>query len=216
MNAVHVQSYWPQGTVYGALLNFKREWEVWAPRMNEAPYKGGPKAPVLFIKTANTFSPSGGAIALPSGVQEVDIGANLAWVMGEDAQPVACVLMNDVSIPHESYYRPPVKYKCIDGFLGVGSKALEIQNLNSDAMVLRVSVNGVLVQRVDYAQTVRKSRALLQDIATFMTFQAGDVLMLGSDCLPGGNRPRAKRGDRVEISAPVFENLANVFAGDGA
>jgi len=31
MNAVHVQSYWPQGTVYGALLNFKREWEVWAP-----------------------------------------------------------------------------------------------------------------------------------------------------------------------------------------
>jgi 5-oxopent-3-ene-1,2,5-tricarboxylate decarboxylase/2-hydroxyhepta-2,4-diene-1,7-dioate isomerase len=207
------QDYWPQGTVYGALLNFQQEWQIKAPQMPEAPYKGAPKAPVLFIKTANTFTPSGGRIALPSLVAEVDIGANLAWIFGQDAQPVACVLVNDVSIPHESYYRPPVKFKCVDGFLGVGATARGLEQVSTDAVVLTVKLNGQLVQRLNYADTVRKSQALLADISEFMTFQEGDVLLLGSDCLPNGKRPRAKAGDVVEISADGFETLVNSFAG---
>jgi 5-oxopent-3-ene-1,2,5-tricarboxylate decarboxylase/2-hydroxyhepta-2,4-diene-1,7-dioate isomerase len=199
--------------VYGALLNFQQEWQIKAPQMPEAPYKGAPKAPVLFIKTANTFTPSGGRIALPSLVAEVDIGANLAWIFGQDAQPVACVLVNDVSIPHESYYRPPVKFKCVDGFLGVGATARGLEQVSTDAVVLTVKLNGQLVQRLNYADTVRKSQALLADISEFMTFQEGDVLLLGSDCLPNGKRPRAKAGDVVEISADGFETLVNSFAG---
>jgi 5-oxopent-3-ene-1,2,5-tricarboxylate decarboxylase/2-hydroxyhepta-2,4-diene-1,7-dioate isomerase len=207
------QGYWPQGTVYGALLNFQQEWQIKAPQMPEAPYKGAPKAPVLFIKTANTFTPSGGRIALPSTVAEVDIGANLAWIFGPDAQPVACVLVNDVSIPHQSYYRPPVKFKCVDGFLGVGATAQSIEQVSTDAVVLTVKLNGQLVQRLNYADTVRKSQALLAEISEFMTFQEGDVLLLGSDCLPDGKRTRAKAGDVVEISADGFETLVNSFAG---
>jgi 5-oxopent-3-ene-1,2,5-tricarboxylate decarboxylase/2-hydroxyhepta-2,4-diene-1,7-dioate isomerase len=208
--------YWPQGTVYGALLNFQQEWNLRAPQMPEAPHKGAPKAPVLFIKTANTFSASGGSIAIPSAVSDVDVGANLAWVFGADAKPVACVLVNDVSIPHESYYRPPVKFKCVDGFLGVGSKALGIAQVKTDAVVLTVKVNGKEVQRVNYADTVRKSQTLLTDISEFMTFQEGDVLLLGSDCLPDGKRPRAKVGDVVEISAEGFDTLVNTFVGGAA
>jgi 5-oxopent-3-ene-1,2,5-tricarboxylate decarboxylase/2-hydroxyhepta-2,4-diene-1,7-dioate isomerase len=49
-----------------------------------------------------------------------------------------------------------------------------------------------------------------------MTFQEGDVLLLGSDCLPDGKRPRAKVGDVVEISAPGFESLVNHFVGAAA
>jgi 5-oxopent-3-ene-1,2,5-tricarboxylate decarboxylase/2-hydroxyhepta-2,4-diene-1,7-dioate isomerase len=208
--------YWPQGTVYGALLNFQQEWNLRAPQMPEAPHKGAPKAPVLFIKTANTFKPSGGSIAIPPSVAEVDIGANLAWVFGADAKPVACVLVNDVSIPHESYYRPPVKFKCVDGFMGVGAKARAIAQVKTDSVVLTVKVNGKEVQRVNYADTVRKSQTLLADIAEFMTFQEGDVLLLGSDCLPDGKRPRAKVGDVVEISADRFDTLVNTFAGGAA
>ena len=44
-------SFVPTGTVYGTLLNFRGEWEAWAPQMNEAPYKAPPKAPVLYVKT---------------------------------------------------------------------------------------------------------------------------------------------------------------------
>jgi 5-oxopent-3-ene-1,2,5-tricarboxylate decarboxylase/2-hydroxyhepta-2,4-diene-1,7-dioate isomerase len=204
-------SFWPQGTVYGALLNFQQEWQLRAPQMSDAPYKGAPKAPVLFIKTANTFTASGGNIAVPAGVTELDIGANLAWVFGADAKPVACVLVNDVSIPHESYYRPPVKFKCVDGFLGLGAQARGISQVSTDQVVLTVKVNGQEVQRVSYADTVRKSDALLSDISEFMTFQEGDMLLLGSDCLPDGKRPRAKAGDVVEISAEGFDTLVNKF-----
>ena len=45
---------------------------------------------------------------------------------------------------------------------------------------------------------------LLADVGEFMTLQPGDVLMVGTDCLLDGTRPRAKAGDRVEISAPGF------------
>jgi hypothetical protein len=40
------------------------------------------------------------------------------------------------------------------------------------------------------------------------TLQAGDVLMVGTDCLDDGSRPRAKAGDRVEISAPGFSAVS--------
>lgn len=208
--------YWPRGTVYGALLNFQQEWNLRAPQMPDAPYKGAPKAPVLFIKTANTWTASGHCIEIPASVVEVDIGANLAWVFGADAKPIACVLVNDVSIPHESYYRPPVKYKCVDGFMGVGAKARPIDQVQTDSVVMTVKVNGQEMQRVDYADTVRQSHALLNDISEFMTFQEGDVLLLGSDCLPDGKRPRAKAGDVVEISAQGFDTLVNTFVGGAA
>ena len=208
--------YWPRGTVYGALLNFQQEWHLRAPQMPEAPHKGAPKAPVLFIKTANTWTASGHRIQIPASVVEVDIGANLAWVFGADAKPIACVLVNDVSIPHESYYRPPVKYKCVDGFMGVGAKARPIDQVQTDSVVMTVKVNGQEMQRVDYADTVRQSHALLNDISEFMTFQEGDVLLLGSDCLPDGKCPRAKAGDVVEISAQGFDTLVNKFVGGAA
>ena len=48
------------------------------------------------------------------------------------------------------------------------------------------------------------------------TAKKGDVLLLGSDCLADGKRPRAKPGDMVEISADGFETLVNVFTGDKA
>jgi 5-oxopent-3-ene-1,2,5-tricarboxylate decarboxylase/2-hydroxyhepta-2,4-diene-1,7-dioate isomerase len=147
----NLKPYWPIGTVYGALLNFKREWDLRAPQMPEAPYKGAPKAPVLFIKTANTFTASGNNIVIPSNVAEVDVGANLAWIFGANASVVACVLVNDVSIPHESYYRPPVKFKCVDGFLGVGAQAKSVAEVQTDAVVLTVKVNGQTVQSVNYA-----------------------------------------------------------------
>jgi 5-oxopent-3-ene-1,2,5-tricarboxylate decarboxylase/2-hydroxyhepta-2,4-diene-1,7-dioate isomerase len=109
-----------------------------------------------------------------------------------------------------------VKFKCLDGFLGVGSKVRHLDQVNTDAVVLTVKVNGKEVQRVNYADTVRKSHTLLSDISEFMTFQEGDVLLLGSDCLPDGKRPRAKVGDVVEISAEGFDTLVNTFVGGAA
>ena len=74
----HQMPYWPTGTVYGTLLNFQGERELFAPQMTQPPYKAPPKAPVLFVKTANTWSTSGAAVPVPSRVPQVEVGAAIA------------------------------------------------------------------------------------------------------------------------------------------
>lgn len=206
----------PGGTVYGSLLNFQRELAAWGPQMDAAPYKGAPKAPVLYVKTANTWTPSGGAIPVPARVPEVEIGASVAAVIGEGGAVVGYVLMNDLSIPHDSYYRPPVKFKCLDGFLGIGSVLRSSAEAGDPAQFkLEVKVNGTLVQTVDFAELVRPAAQLLADVGEFMTLRAGDCLLLGLDIpAEGGGRPRAKAGDRIEISAPGFATLENTLVAE--
>ena len=205
-------SYLPGGTVYGTLLNFRREHALWAPRMHEAPYKAPPAAPVLYIKTANTFTRSGQAIALPKGVSEVEVAASLGLVAGEGGRVAGAVLFNDVAIPHESYYRPPVKYRCVDGFLGVGDAVRPVASLAElSSLALELRVDGVIRQRTALADLVRDAATLWADVNAFQSMRPGDVLMVGTDCLDDGSRPRAKAGDSVEITATGFAPLVNHF-----
>jgi 5-oxopent-3-ene-1,2,5-tricarboxylate decarboxylase/2-hydroxyhepta-2,4-diene-1,7-dioate isomerase len=201
-------SYLPSGTVYGVLLNFRAEVEALAPQMNQPPYKAPPKAPILYVKTANTWSPGGSTIPVPAHVPEVEVGATIAMVVGAENDVEGFVLMNDLSIPHASFFRPPVKFKCLDGFLGIGPALRDAQEVSDPAQFkLQVRINGQLRQSVDFSQTVRSAEQLLADVGAFMTLAHGDVLMLGCDA----GRPRARVGDRIEISAPGFELLANTL-----
>ena len=205
-------AYLPLGTVYGTLLNFRREHALWAPRMHEAPYKAPPQAPVLYIKTANTFTPSGRAITLPRGVTEVEVAASLGLVAGEGGRVAGAVLFNDVAIPHESYYRPPVKYRCVDGFLGVGDALRPLSDLAAlEWLVMELRVDGVMRQRTALADLVRDAATLWTDVSAFQSMRPGDVLMLGTDCLEDGSRPRVKAGDAIEITATGFAPLVNHF-----
>jgi 5-oxopent-3-ene-1,2,5-tricarboxylate decarboxylase/2-hydroxyhepta-2,4-diene-1,7-dioate isomerase len=209
-------NFWsPKGTVYGTLLNFQREWDLWAPRMTQDPHKAAPQVPVLYVKTANTFSLAGQALLLQDGVSEVDIGATLGLVIGEEGQVVAAALLCDWSVPHASYYRPPVKFRCRDGFLALPQQLTKGQVADWAALQIDVRCNGELVQTVDLREFKRDLPTLLADVGEFMTLQAGDVLMVGTDCLVDGSRPRAKAGDRVEVSAPGFASV-NVTVGEAA
>ncbi|HEY0823107.1 MAG TPA: fumarylacetoacetate hydrolase family protein [Ramlibacter sp.] len=206
-------SLFKRGTVYGTLLNFRGELEALGDKVNEPPYKGAPKAPVLYIKPANTWTENGGAIALPANVAEVEIGATVAMVMKSPREIEGFVLMNDVSIPHESFFRPPVKYKCLDGFLGIGDR-IRARNEAGDPAVfkLEVRINGELKQTVRFSQLLRPAEKLLADVGEFMTLGEGDMLMLGCDA----GRPRAKVGDRVQISMPALGTLSNTFVAEAA
>jgi len=208
-----LQTPWqPQGTIYGPLLNFRREWDLWSPRMGQDPYKAAPQAPVLYVKSANTFN-SSGLLVLQDGITEVDIGATVGVVIGAHGQPQAAVLLNDWAVPHSSYYRPPVKFRCRDGYLGLGTPrpwvGLEVANLQ-----LQLVCNGESVQSVDFAQLMRPLAQLLAEVTAFMTLQEGDVLMLGTDCLPDGTRPRARAGDTVRIEAPGFAPFSQTVVVD--
>jgi 5-oxopent-3-ene-1,2,5-tricarboxylate decarboxylase/2-hydroxyhepta-2,4-diene-1,7-dioate isomerase len=195
-------------TVYGTLLNFRGEVEAWASKMNEAPYKAPPKAPVLYIKTANTWSADGAPIQLPARVPEVDVGATIGMVMKDAGEVAGFVLLNDLSIPHDSYFRPPVKFKCLDGFLGIGGTLLRAQDAPDPARFeLQVRINGELRQTIRFAELVRPAEQLRRDVSDFMTLGAGDVLMLGLDA----GRPRARAGDRIELRADGLGTLSNTL-----
>jgi 5-oxopent-3-ene-1,2,5-tricarboxylate decarboxylase / 2-hydroxyhepta-2,4-diene-1,7-dioate isomerase len=202
-----------RGTVYGTLMNFRGELDALAGKMNEAPYQAPPKAPVLYVKPANTWTENGGSIAIPAGAQEVAIGATVAMVMKSAREIAGFVLMNDVTLPHDSFYRPPVKFNCLDGFLGIGDR-IRARNEAGDPAVfkLEVRINGELKQTVRFSQLVRPADQLLADVSEFMTLGEGDMLMLGCDA----ERPRVRAGDRVEIKMPALGTLTNTFVAEAA
>ena len=205
------------GTVYGTLLNFRSEVQAWSPKMNDAPYKAPPKAPVLYIKPANTWSADGALIAVPARAPQVEIGATIAMVMKAPGEVAGYRLMNDLTLPHASFFRPPVKFKCLDGFLGIGETLVPAGPAVDPAQFeLEVRVNGELRQTVSFKDLVRDSRQLLADVSEFMTLGAGDALMLGCDVLKEGGRPLAKVGDRIQISAPGFGTLTNTLVAQPA
>ncbi len=217
-----MSSAWlPQGTVYGSLMNFADEHVALAAQMTTAPYKAAPQAPVLYIKTANTFSAHGSAIALPAQVQRVAVRATVGLIFKPNSlqaqQNIAgaaiinvasAVLISDLAIPHDSFYRPPVKFHCVDGFLCAGQLPHAVQGLAwLDDLAITVRINGVQVQRFSTADMVRRAAQLVADVAEFIDLQSGDVLMMGSPF----HAPLAQAGDVVEISAPGFAPLRHTL-----
>jgi 5-oxopent-3-ene-1,2,5-tricarboxylate decarboxylase / 2-hydroxyhepta-2,4-diene-1,7-dioate isomerase len=210
------QSTWlPTGTVYGTLMNFPCEHAALAAHMHDKPYGAPPKAPVLFIKTANTFSPNGADIVIPAGVNTVQVKSSVFMVFEHDVSAkwssnaintVSIGLMNDVTIPHASFYRPPVKFNCIDGFLGIAAPRLASLG-EVDALELTLRINGLVVQTIRYADMLRSAAQLVDEISTFTQLRAGDVLMPGCPFEP----MLARAGDLVEISAPGCQTLVNRF-----
>lgn len=201
------------GTVYGTLMNFRGEWEALGERMEQPPYQAPPRAPVLYVKTANTFSCGGADIPLPAAVDEVAVGASVGLVMGEAGQVAGCLLMGDLSIPHESFFRPPLRHNCLDGFLAIGSRLRPRNEVGDPAIfVLEVRVNGELVQTVRFSELVRPAARLLADVGEFMTLAPGDVLMLGCDA----PRPRLRAGDWFEIRMPALGTLSHRLVPEAA
>ena len=213
--------YRPEGTVYGVLLNSNDEFAALSGQMTNPPYKAAPSAPVLYIKTANTWNPGGGVVVLPPQTAEISVGATIGMLIGAAAPvnraPVAIdliagfVLLSDFSIPHASFFRPPVKFNCLDGFLGTAMQTVTPEQAGNPAhLSVDVRINGELRQTVDFSQMRRNAAQLLVDVNEFMTLREGDVLMLGC----GGGRPLAKAGDRVDISVsgvPAFGVLSHTL-----
>ena len=194
------------GTIYGTLLNFKGSLERMGEQVSRPPYQQPPIAPILYIKPNNTISSDHMPIPLPDGLEELEMGAALGIVFGREAVKVAeeealqyvegFTIVNDVSIPHESVYRPPVKYKCRDGFCPVGPWIVKQDDVfNPDDLTMKVYINEKLVQENTTRNLIRSIPRLIADVTEFMTLYPGDVLLAG---VPEG-APLAKKGDKVKI-----------------
>jgi 5-oxopent-3-ene-1,2,5-tricarboxylate decarboxylase/2-hydroxyhepta-2,4-diene-1,7-dioate isomerase len=172
--------------VYGVILNFRAELE----KLSKPPI-----APVLYLRPRNTWNVSGAAIVLPAGAKQLKMAGTVGVVIGS-----GYVAVDDVSIPHESYFRPAIRERCRDGFCVIGS---EVTDRKPEE--IRILINGELRCRANIADLVRPIDRLIAEIGEFLTLEPGDILLIGEP----PDAPLAGAGDRVRVEIdglPAIEN----------
>jgi 5-oxopent-3-ene-1,2,5-tricarboxylate decarboxylase/2-hydroxyhepta-2,4-diene-1,7-dioate isomerase len=197
------------GTVFGVILNDTVSVQKIG-SLEEAPYKGAPKAPVLYLKPANTRVGCGATVSLPAGANSVEVAATIGLVMGRAAGRLSAgnaleavagvVLAADLSLPHTSYYRPAIREKCFDGSLPMTS----VKPLAEVAgLTLTTEIDGQVVDTRSLNDLIRSPAKLLADVTEWMTLSQGDVLLVGVRYMA----PQAKAGSTVRISAEGLGSL---------
>lgn len=187
--------------IYGVILNDEKTLNTLAPELSEAPYKAPAKAPVLYVKPEKTLN-TGGSVALPQGVSALEVGATLGLVIGKTATRLSTdnaldavrglVVAVDLSVPHDSYYRPAVREKCFDDSL-LFSDVVPYQDVST--LTLKTDINGSSSSR-DLSALKRDVVQLLVDVTEFMSLYEGDVLLLGVEY----QAPQIKNGETATVS----------------
>jgi 5-oxopent-3-ene-1,2,5-tricarboxylate decarboxylase / 2-hydroxyhepta-2,4-diene-1,7-dioate isomerase len=202
------------GTVYGTLLNDPAALEALGDAVHAAPYKAPPRAPVLYVKPRNTLAGHAATTPVPANAPALEIGAALGIVIGratcrvraQDAMAhiAGWTLVADLSVPHDSFYRPSVRFKALDGSCLLGPRVVPVQAIaDPDALTLTVATPGSGVQHFTTGGMLRGVARLLQDVSAFMTLSAGDVLMLGVKA----GAPQAKAGERFSVDCAQIGSL---------
>ncbi len=214
----------PTGTVYGCLMNHLPALAALGDAVHLPPYKAPPQAPVLYVKPRNTRAADGDAVAVPADAPGLQVGAALGLVIGRTACRVTAadalahvagaVIVNDLSLSHDSFYRPSVRLKARDGFCPIGSTVVALADLPApvDALAVRVFVDGALVHHSTTGDRLRGAAQLLADVSEFMTLQPGDVLMLGVSL----GAPLAAAGQMVVVEIDGLGRLSTPLVAEGA
>ena len=195
------------GTVYGTLLNDRAALDALGEAVNAAPYKAPPKAPVLYVKPRNTFAGHRANVVVPDDAQGVQVGGSLGVVIGRTACRASVesaleyvagyTIVADLCVPHESVYRPSVRFRARDGFCVIGPTVVARRHVaNPDALRVAIRIEGKEPFIANTSTSIRNVARLIADVTDFMTLAPGDVLTLG---VPQG-APIAHVGDEISIA----------------
>jgi 5-oxopent-3-ene-1,2,5-tricarboxylate decarboxylase/2-hydroxyhepta-2,4-diene-1,7-dioate isomerase len=209
-------------TVVGAMFEFQSAWDAAADTMAREPHHRPPQHPVLYIKPANTWSLHGQPVLLPADVDEVEVGATLGVAFARTAARVresealgfvaGYCIVNDVTVPHTSLLRPPMKQKCRDGFCPIGPMVPAALVGNPAALDIRSYVDGTLQHTANTATLRRSVARLIADVSEFMSLAPGDLLLVG---VPSGV-PRARVGQHMAIEIDGLGRLENTLVREPA
>jgi 5-oxopent-3-ene-1,2,5-tricarboxylate decarboxylase/2-hydroxyhepta-2,4-diene-1,7-dioate isomerase len=212
------------GAVYGALLNHPGEVAALGDAARQPPYKAPPQAPVLTVRPRNTLRWAHEAtVHVPAGVQQLAVHASLAIVLQRAACRVPAVqaldwvagyaLALDLRVPHDSHYRPALRFMARDGFCTLGPRLVNAADVpNPDGLNLSLQVDGITAQHSSTGGRTRDVAQLMADVSDFMTLQAGDVLLLGS----APNAPLAAAGQSISLECPALGSLRLQLVAEGA
>jgi 5-oxopent-3-ene-1,2,5-tricarboxylate decarboxylase/2-hydroxyhepta-2,4-diene-1,7-dioate isomerase len=211
----------PHGTVIGVALNNTRQLEAMAAVFAGQPYLAAPQSPVLFIKPENCISAHESPVAVPTGADSVFCNGSLAAVIGHRARRVPAAqamsyikgwtLFNDCSLAEDSFFRPPVRNKCRDGFGPLGPALAPVDALPEPGQAtVRIAVNGVVARSTSTAELCWTATQLIAFITSFMTLEEDDVLAVGFAREP----VEVRAGDRVAIEVDGIGALCNPIVRD--
>ncbi len=210
----NVESIKTDGNIFGVALNYKCLYENLRTSFNEKPYINEPIKPVLFIKTPNTRNVDQGQVIKQKN-QILQAGPSLGVVIGKSTSRVSqadatdhiagYVVINEFSLPEDTYYRPAIKAKCQDGFCAIGDVVAKQHVQQVNQLQLSVWVNGELKQQGTTANWIRSPEQLIAEMSDYMILNEGDIILTGT---PLG-RVDLEDGDEVTIEIEQIGKLTN-------
>jgi 2-keto-4-pentenoate hydratase/2-oxohepta-3-ene-1,7-dioic acid hydratase in catechol pathway len=164
-----------------------------------------PDRPLLFLKPPNALASHGDTVTVPAGKDRIDWEAELAVVIGEqckgvdadDAMDVVAgfTCMNDISNRDDQNREQNwVRGKAFDNAAPLGPVLATPEEVPMDASV-ELRVNGETKQSSDRGHLMFDVPTLIEEITTYLTLEAGDVIATGT---PEGVGALAD-GDTVEV-----------------
>lgn len=177
-----------------------------------------PEEPALFFKPLNTLLGHRGQVVYPTDVEYMHYENELAVVIGRRCRNVnentALDVVRGYTIANEltvrdfvhNFYRPPVKAKGWDTFCPLGPYLVEDEIEDPHALELRTYVNGELRQQGNTKDLIRNIPELIAYITSFMTLDAGDIILTGT---PKGVS-HIYPNDQMRLEIDGLEALENI------
>jgi len=164
-----------------------------------------PDRPLLFLKPPNALASHGDEITVPAGKDRIDWEAEIAVVIGEQCKDVDAdeamdvvagfTCMNDVSNRDDQNREQNwVRGKAFDGAAPLGPVLATPDEVPADASV-ELRVDGETKQSSDREHLMFDVPTLIEEIATYLTLEPGDVISTGT---PEGVGALSD-GDTVEV-----------------
>lgn len=162
-----------------------------------------PEEPLAFLKGERSLAGHRETTVRPAGVQTMHYECELAVVVGRRAKKVrrddaydfvaGYTVANDYAVRDylENWYRPNLKVKNRDGATPIGPWLVDAADVPDPMnLALKTSVNGKVTQQGNTKDMIFDIPFLIEYFTSFMTLDAGDVILTGTpdgvvDCRPG-------------------------------
>lgn len=209
-----------KGKLVCVALNDQRQLDAMQSVFEQAPYNKAPAEPVLYFKPRNTWAGDHAQFSSDSE-QSLCVGASLAVVIGKECCRVtkdkaldyvdSYTLMHDVSGPEESYYRPDIKGKCMDGSAPLSQNTVAASSISDpNALTIVSCINNEVKLEFDLDVMHRSVEEVIEKISYIMTLDAGDVIAVGF----AGTREPVVNGDKVVSTIDGIGSLTTFIGGD--
>jgi 2-keto-4-pentenoate hydratase/2-oxohepta-3-ene-1,7-dioic acid hydratase in catechol pathway len=187
-----------------------------------------PETPLIFSKNVTALIAPNQAIQLPYASDQVDYEAELAFVIGREAQSVSAerafdyiagyTIINDVTARDlQAREKQWVRAKGLDTFAPCGPWLVTPDEISDPhALDIELRVNGELRQQSNTSDLIFKIPQLVEFISQDLTLRPGDIISTGT---PSGvgvfmNPPvYLKDGDQLDITLAGVGELHNPVKG---